>query len=228
MYPDSGNSLPLSPYQELFFYEWELVTEGYYNMFFIQELQGQIDRDRLNIAWEKMIMDVLSFRSSILKEHSELSVNILDKFNSVVYIDHPLVLEEIKLLIKQPFNLVGQKNLLRLYVIKTDVDSYRILFVFHHFIGGGMTTNVMLDLLSHYYNNPHFQYPVSLEVQQQENLIFLKKTKSLLDTHRDKLIDFWRRNIGGGEGISLDFLKGLQHPRRERQKIRYLDTTQYL
>ncbi len=201
-------SFPLSPYQDLFFYEWELVAEGYYNMFFIQELQGQIDRDRLNIAWEKMIMDVLSFRSSILKEHSELSVNILDKFNSVVYIDHPLVLEEIKLLIKQPFNLVGQKNLLRLYVIKTDVDSYRILFVFHHFTGGGMSTNAIVDLLSHYYNNPHFQYPVSLEVQQQENLIFLKKTKSLLDTHRDKLIDFWRRNIGGGEGISLDFLKG--------------------
>ncbi len=208
MYFDSDNSLLLSPYQELLFYEWELATEGYYNVFFIQELQGQIDRDRLNVAWEKMMMDILPFRSSISKEHSELSVNILDKFNSVVYIDHPLVLEEIKLLIKQPFNLVGQKNLLRLYVIKTDVDSYRILFVFHHFTGGGMSTNAIVDLLSHYYNNPHFQYPVSLEVQQQENLIFLKKTKSLLDTHRDKLIDFWRRNIGGGEGISLDFLKG--------------------
>ncbi len=208
MYFNSDNSLPLSPYQELFFYEWELVAEGYYNVFFIQELQGQIDRDRLNIAWEKMMMDILPFRSSVSKEYPELSVNILDKFNSVVYIDHPLVLEEIKLLIKQPFNLVGQKNLLRLYVIKTDVDSYRILFVFHHFIGGGMTTNAIVDLLSHYYNNPHFQYPVSLEVQQQENLIFLRKTKSLLDTHRDKLVDFWRRNIGGGEGISLDFLKG--------------------
>ena len=31
---DLGNSLPLSPYQELFFYEWELAAEGYYNVFF--------------------------------------------------------------------------------------------------------------------------------------------------------------------------------------------------
>ena len=215
---DLGNSLPLSPYQELFFYEWELAAEGYYNVFFIQELQGQIDRDRLNIAWKKMMMDILPFRSSVSKEHPELSVNILDKFNSVVYIEHPLVLEEIKLLIKQPFNLVGQKNLLRLYVIKTDVDSYRILFVFHHFVGGGMSTNAIVDLLSHYYNNPHFQYPVSLEVQQQENLIFLRKTKSLLDTHRNKLIDFWRRNIEGGEGISLDFLKGASTPSQGGKK----------
>ncbi len=98
----------------------------------------------------------LPFRSAISKEYPAILINILDKFSSVVYIEHPLLLEEIKLLIKQSFNLVGQKSLLRLYVIKTDVDSYHILFVFHHFTGGGMSANVIIDLFSNYYSNPHF------------------------------------------------------------------------
>ncbi|MDI9358404.1 MAG: hypothetical protein QM528_05620, partial [Phycisphaerales bacterium] len=80
-------SIPLSPYQELFFYEWELDPLGYgYNIFLLQEIKGQLDIERLAVAWHKLLRDVLLYRMYVSKEQSKLSIRILEDYRAFEYI----------------------------------------------------------------------------------------------------------------------------------------------
>ncbi|MDI9359126.1 MAG: amino acid adenylation domain-containing protein, partial [Phycisphaerales bacterium] len=201
-------SIPLSPYQELFFYEWELDPLGYgYNIFLLQEIKGQLDIERLGGAWKKMLKDVLLYRMSVLKEQSKLAICIVEDFQALEYIDHPLSIDEIKDLIKKPFNLTNKTSLMRLYVIKNGVERYTILWMGHHLINGGMLRYEIARLLSNYYNDASFKYAVSLETQQKENIFFTSKMQGILEKHRAMLMDFWRTTLAGGQGVPLDFLK---------------------
>ncbi|MDI9358416.1 MAG: condensation domain-containing protein, partial [Phycisphaerales bacterium] len=201
-------SIPLSPYQDLFFYEWELDPLGYgYNMFLLQEVKGQLDIERLSVAWQKLLRDVLLYRMWVSKEQSKLAMCILEDYQELEYIDHPLSLDEIKDLIKKPFNLTNKTSLMRLYVIKKGVERYTILWMGHHLINGGMVRYEIARTLSNYYNDASFKYAVSLETQQSETLFFTRKKQGILETHRDVLMNFWRTTLAGGQGVPVDFLK---------------------
>ncbi len=224
MHLDLDNSLPLSPYQELFFYEWELDTLGY-NIFFLQEILGSLDIERLSLAWKRIVMDFLYYHLYVSKEQGKISLVSFDnQSSSIEYIDHALSFDEIKSLIRKPFDLMNKSSLTRLCVIKKGIDKYCILFVCHHLISGGMNIYEFVRLLSNYYNDIHFRYSISIKTQQQENLLFVRKVKGMLETHREILMNFWREKLEGGESISLDFLKlpqGAYKYNKENKIFRY-------
>ena len=224
MHLDLDNSLPLSPYQELFFYEWELDPLGY-NVFFLQEIHGSLDIERLFLACKRIERDFLYYHLYVSKEQGKISLASFDnQYSSIEYIDHALSFDEIKSLIRKPFDLTNKSSLTRVCVIKKGIDKYCILFVCHHLISGGMILYELVRLLSNYYNDIHFRYSISIKTQQQENLLFVRKVKGMLETHREVLMNFWREKLEGGESISLDFLKlpqGAYKYNKENKIFRY-------
>ena len=224
MHLDLDNSLPLSPYQELFFYEWELDPLGY-NVFFLQEIHGSLDIERLFLACKRIERDFLYYHLYVSKEQGKISLASFDnQYSSIEYIDHALSFDEIKSLIRKPFDLTNKSSLTRVCVIKKGIDKYCILFVCHHLISGGMILYEFVRLLSNYYNDIHFRYSISIKTQQQENLLFVRKVKGMLETHREVLMNFWREKLEGGESISLDFLKlpqGAYKYNKENKIFRY-------
>lgn len=159
----------LTPYQSIFYYEWlsnPLRTD--YNIVTDNIISGELNIKKLFESFKKIVNDNFVFDNYIVNNDDGIYWQRRESTSEetlFVYHDHSLSNEEISQLVSEPFNL-EEDIPARAHVILIGHQQYRVIFVFHHILVDGVSTQEFWDKLSQYYNDEPYELP-PFEIQAQ-------------------------------------------------------------
>ncbi|WP_045883228.1 non-ribosomal peptide synthetase [Pseudomonas chlororaphis] len=138
-----------SPYTRTFWNEYIIKPESCeYNLILDQDIEGDLDLNRLRQAVEGISRDYILF-SHVLDDRDEQLFWIkADTPPTLEYFDSPC---DVASLTRQPFDL-RQGPLCRFYLIRTDERRYNFIVVVHHVLLDGLSGGEFYTALSEYYN----------------------------------------------------------------------------
>jgi amino acid adenylation domain-containing protein len=201
----------LTPYQAIFYYEWLLNPARYdYNIVEDRIFDGTVSPEKLNQAMIRMFNEYWLFNNNVVEDNGLLywkeRMPIPDTAEVVRYFDSPLGDEDLFSLISKPFDL---KNdfLARYFLIKLSETQYRYISCVHHIIIDGPKTNAAYDEYAHYYNDPQYHAPLSLDKQKIFCYGLAQKLRALFEKNRDGIHQFWREYCRDVSPVDLKFLK---------------------
>ncbi len=202
---EKEQNTPISPAPVAAFYPLSLVQERLftlhsahpdstaYNMPGIIEIKGALDRQRLDMALERIIQKNEILRTKFEVHDYEPVQRILDitKFS----LDwHQLNYDKLQSFIDsfvKPFDLANAP-LFRVSVVELDKDWFYVLFDMHHIIADGRTFEILVQEIFDFYNGTD----VPEKTIQYKDFAYWEKehTNSSEYFH---LKDFWMKYMGG-------------------------------
>ncbi len=193
----------LTPLQEGILYHTLTDREDSYNIIMSLDIEGFIDRDILEQAFNiiierhdilRTVFDYSSFKENmqIVYKYRRAELEYLnisdDTINESEYID-----ELIKKYKKKVFNL-NQDLLMRLILVKRKINKYTIILNTHHILMDGWCIGLILNELFKVYNVTKSGYDIKLNnpVQYSEFIKWLntKNRKNAEEYWKNYLIDF--------------------------------------
>ena len=208
-----------SAQKRLFFlYEFDKASLAY-NMPQVAKLEGKIDRERLNNAFNKLIARHESLRTSFEVINDEAVQKISDQINFEIeyfHSDENEVQQVIKDFIR-PFDL-SKAPLIRAGLIETSPEEHILMVDMHHIITDGISQGILIKDFMALYNNEELpelklQYKDYAEWQQSEGQQekIAKQKAFWLNEFADELTtlelptDFKRPSIKSYEGDAVRF-----------------------
>ncbi|MNH77752.1 Linear gramicidin synthase subunit D [compost metagenome] len=199
--------ITLTPYQTIFYYEWlQDPDRSDYNIVIDNTIVGEIDKKKYNDSFEQMLNEHFITRHNIDDGlEGAFWVPREPVFNLVTYHDTPLTDEEIYALVSAPFDL-RNGPLVRIHLISLGAERYRTLFIFHHIVVDGISTEEIWDKWRKRYNGIDYQVP-SLQEQGVMHQQLCHNFATLLQEKGEQMREFWRERLGDLEGVDLRFLQ---------------------
>ncbi|MFV8928023.1 condensation domain-containing protein [Serratia fonticola] len=199
--------ITLTPYQTIFYYEWlQDPDRSDYNMVIDNTIVGEIDKKKYNDSFEQLLNEHFITRHNIDDgPDGAFWVPREPVFNLVTYHDTPLTDEEIYALVSAPFDL-RNGPLVRIHLISLGAERYRTLFIFHHIVVDGISTEEIWDKWRKRYNGIDYQVP-SLQEQGAMHQQLCHNFATLLQEKGEQMREFWRERLGDLEGVDLRFLQ---------------------
>lgn len=151
---DEKDEYPLSPSQRMiYFSSIEDEESTRYNMPIIIEINGEFNIDKIKSAFQNLVDETEILRTSFIltngvpmqKVHSSANCKFeyIETFNNRIY-------DSATKSFVQPFKL-NEPSLIRLKIIKYNVDSYYMLLDWHHLIGDGISVKLLFERLFELY-----------------------------------------------------------------------------
>jgi len=213
-----------------------------YNMPAVVEVEGNLDKDRLERSLEEIIRRHESLRTSFQTVDGEPVQKIYKKVKfKIQYIqsDKNNKNEKIKDFIR-PFDL-SKPPLLRLGLIKIAKNKHLMLFDMHHLISDGTSMNVLIKEFTQHYEGKDLE---QLKIQYKDYSTWqneLLKSDSMkkqeehwLNTLSGEIpvlnmpIDFQRPSIQSFEGNRLAFEAGQELTNKLETIVKETQTTMYM
>lgn len=206
--------IPLSPYSMIFYNEWKLnPNRSDYNIIFNQELDGNLDIDRLDKAIKRLISENIIFNSHVVTKD----------IRSVFWVPNDLITginynnKNINSLSQEePFD-IEKGPLYRFNLIKNADLSYTFVIVLHHLLIDGSTIDHFCSELSKYYNNEEYKNCISIEEQIHRNIEFSTKSSLYINAFKKESIKFFRENLSDVEIVDFNFLKNSTKIRNSKE-----------
>lgn len=169
----------LSPMQQRMYFLHELDPEGLnYNMLLVWKLEGILDRERLQNAYEKVLERHESLRTSFEVRKGKTVQLLHNKVEAVVKnitVESEDELEYVIKIFKQQF-LLENAPLLHIGIVQMcDSENYLVLDI-HHIISDGISNNIIMNDLMHYYNGEELE---PLKIQYKD---FVKWHKGIMNS----------------------------------------------
>ncbi|WDG51053.1 non-ribosomal peptide synthetase [Pseudomonas chlororaphis] len=138
-----------SPYTRIFWDEYIIKPQSCeYNLVLDQDIEGDLDLNRLCLAVEGISRDYILFNHVLDEKDGQLFWVKADNPITLEYFDSPC---DAQSLVRTPFDL-RQGPLCRFHLIKTGERRYNFLVVVHHVLLDGLSGDEFYALLSEYYN----------------------------------------------------------------------------
>ncbi|KAB8033633.1 non-ribosomal peptide synthetase [Fluviispira multicolorata] len=202
-----NNKILLTPFQKTFYFEWKLdPTRTDYHMVLDQVLEGELDILRLNIALKRIISECYILNSHIEEDNGEYYWVKNNKILKLSYFENITNFSDVKKFIEEGFDLESGP-LYRYGLFKIDEKKYRFIYIKHHALIDGASTQQIYSEISKYYNYENYSIGMSLS-DQYENIA--KLTHSLrdeLEKNKENNINFWKKKLLDCESLDISFLK---------------------
>jgi len=200
--------IPLSPYAEVFYYEWKLAQNRTdYNIVFSQEFENEIDIIRLGNAIKRFISENIIFNSHVINYKEKLCWIKNSKIYHVDHLDSTSTNKDILSFIQKTFNLENGP-LYRFGVIKKN-NKHKLIIVLHHILIDGSSFDYFSDELSNYYNDEYYQNNISIE-KQLFSISKLSQSLSInIRTNKKRSKLFWKNKLFDLQPLNLNFLKSI-------------------
>ncbi|MFD1260465.1 non-ribosomal peptide synthetase [Entomomonas asaccharolytica] len=218
-------NIKLTPYQSIFYYEWlSNPLRSDYNIVIDNTVLGEVDVKKFTASFNKIFNEHFITRHTISNEAEGICwIPSPPVQNSVTYYDQPLSDEELYEIVTSPFNL--EKDLLaRIHLIKLANEQYRLLFVFHHVVVDGISTQEIWEKIRKNYNGIDYEVP-TLDVQTEMHQRLYNNYQQILTTQKEQMESFWKEHLKEVQSVDLSFLKATSIP-SEKQTIPFI--TEYL
>jgi amino acid adenylation domain-containing protein/non-ribosomal peptide synthase protein (TIGR01720 family) len=202
------NIYRLSPMQSGMFYHYLMDddTSLYFEQYEVA-LQGRIDKDLLEMSFNKLLERYDVLRTFIVQENcpEPLQMVIKQEFTPLQFVDIATLPEEglgsyIETFKKEDrqkgFDLSKDKAI-RIALIKTGVDSYKIIWSFHHIIMDGWCMGIVFKDLIQIYVSLCENQPLKLEAVKP----YSEYIQWLEGWSKEDALEFWD-----------DYLNGYQQP----------------
>lgn len=142
---------PLSPVQKGIYFQSMLDESGLlYNMSGAFLLEGALDAQRLQTAFEALIADDELFRTSFLQEPDGIYAHTADRVPFHLQLLRGDSFREVSEAFAAPFDL-SQAPLLRAGIWKTPDGKPMLFLDTHHIISDGISTPIIMGRLAQYY-----------------------------------------------------------------------------
>ena len=207
------NGLRLTPYQEIFYYEWlQDPSRNDYNLVMDNTLSGNLDIDQFRTSLDRLINEHFIFSHNIENQPDGLYwKQRKPATNALIYHPEELPDSEIYQIVSEPFDLENDLYI-RIHLIKLNDTTHRIIFIFPHIAIDGLSTDEMYVEWGNYYNDN--KYRTSKTVHQQIKLHQNLYTyfEKVLTENKSKIHNFWENRLKEVKGIDLSFLKNSSVP----------------
>ncbi|RKS87567.1 non-ribosomal peptide synthase protein (TIGR01720 family)/amino acid adenylation domain-containing protein [Orbus hercynius] len=209
-------SIKLTPYQSIFYYEWlNNPSRSDYNVVIDNTVTGKLDQQRYNDSFEQLLNEHFITRHVVQDTEHGLCWQLIEPVvNLTVFHDQPLTDEQIYALVTEPFDL-HQGPLVRIHLIKLNEERYRMLFIFHHIVVDGISTEEIWDKWRKLYNGEVYQIP-SLAEQTIMHQNLYQYFECLLSNNRDDMQHFWQQHLQNLHGVDLSFLQTNQRDNKSQ------------
>lgn len=178
-----------SPYTKIFWNEYVLSPHSCeYNLVLDQDIEGDLDVDRLRLAVENMVKDYILFSHVLDDEDDQLRWVKAGTGSTLEILDSTSDLASV---VRVPFDL-RQGPLCRFYLIKLADRHFNFIVVVHHVLLDGLSGEEFYGAVSKYYN------------EGAQNISPVSEVSSLIDLyasyeadvdqlkHRFDSVGFWR------------------------------------
>lgn len=201
--------IKLTPYQSIFYYEWlSNPSRSDYNIVADNNISGELDQKRLFDSFKKIINEHFVFQNYIVNHEDGIFWQRREPTSEealFVYHNQPLSNEDISRLVSEPFNL--EKEIpARAHIIQIGHQHYRIIFVFHHILVDGVSTQEFWHKLSQYYNDIPYELP-TFDIQAQMHQKLNDTYHEIFKTQKQQMESFWQQELQDVKNIDLTFLK---------------------
>ena len=176
-------------------------------------LQGGLNIDALNGAFEKLLARHEILRTTFISSNGELFQQVLEPSNWIIVFEDfsEMPLEEKNKKVKiiadreaiRSFDLEAGKNarrtrLIRTVLIKIEEDKHYLFTTMHHIISDGWSMNILIKEIEHLYNaelKNEKNDLLPLEVQYADYSIWQRKV--LQGEFYNKQLFYWKENLKG-------------------------------
>nr|WP_275891395.1 non-ribosomal peptide synthetase [Ruminococcus sp. OA3] len=142
---------PLSPIQQGIYIQTRMDEGGLsYHMPGAFRLREDVDTDRLEHAFERLITEDPLFRTEFVQDQDGVFARVRDQVEFSLQILSGTDLTEVSSSFVVPFDL-AKAPLLRAGILKDNAGENILLIDVHHIIGDGMSTPLMMSRLERYY-----------------------------------------------------------------------------
>ncbi|WP_186644141.1 non-ribosomal peptide synthetase [Fluviispira vulneris] len=212
-----NNKILLTPFQKTFYFEWKLdPTRTDYHMVLDQVLEGDLDILRLNIALKRIISNYYILNSHIEEDNDEYYWVKNNEISELSYFKNVINFSEVKKFIEEGFDLENGP-LYRYGLFKVDEKKYRFIYIKHHALVDGASTQQIYSEISNFYNYENHSIGLSLSDQYQNIEKLTHSLRNELDKNKDNNINFWKKKLLDCESLDTSFLKD---PRLKSNKKR--------
>ncbi|SFB47264.1 non-ribosomal peptide synthetase, partial [Clostridium frigidicarnis] len=222
-----------------------------YNMPRILELEGKIDKERLENVFNRLIArhEVLRTSFEIIDDqivqriHDKVELNI-EYIDNIDYKNSVCTKEEnIKILVEEfvkPFDL-SKAPLLRVCLVRLEETKYIMMFDIHHIISDGTTMGIATKELAELYAGKELE-PLRIQYKDyaewQQELLRSERIKNQKDYWIDRFsndipvlnmpYDYERPAIQSFEGDSLSFIVDMETTKKLRMLAKETGSTIYM
>src|SRR5690606_19073870 len=130
-------------------------AETAYNMPFVLQLSGSLDRSRLQQSFDALIRRHAAFRTSFALKEGELVQGIhpevVFQIREMAIMDEPARIKEAIRQFVQPFDL-QQAPLIRVGLASLHADKHILMIDMHHIISDGESVRLLVEELSQLYS----------------------------------------------------------------------------
>ena len=210
---DRKGLLPLSFAQERLWFLSQLEPENpFYNTPIALRLRGRLNKVALSEAMQDLVRRHEVLRTAFRNDGGHPCQLILEKL-TIPVTEHDLsglaAPEREAMLIaharqeaQTPFRDLAAPPLLRVVLLKLDLDEHALLLTFHHIVTDGWSLGILTRELAHFYNARHSGLPAELPpllVQYADFAAWQRQwlEGSILQTQ----VDYWRRQLAGAPPV---------------------------
>ncbi len=198
-------SIPLSPFQSVFYFEWKLNPQRTdYHMVIDQNIEGEINYKKLNNCLKNMIKDIFIFNAHVVEINEKFYWKKNNEVLDLEYFDKNIN-SEIKIFLQREFNLESGP-LYRYGLFKIDENKYRLIYILHHAIIDGASAEQFYTEVSKYYNLNNYRYPISIDDQKNKIIEFSLKLENEIKKYYNICYDFWMSKIENYDVLNTEFL----------------------
>ncbi|UOY87817.1 non-ribosomal peptide synthetase [Bacillus glycinifermentans] len=191
---EEGETYPVSSAQKRIYVLQQLEgAEKSYNMPSVLQLEGKLDRKRLEEAARMLVMRHEAFRTSFHIEDGEPVQRIRKDTGFTVDVIDAEEREAEKLIqdFIRPFDLT-EAPLFRMNLIRLAEEKHLLLVDMHHIISDGASVSVLIDELARLYAGETLE---PLRIQYKDYTVW---QRAFLQNGRDKkLEEYWLKKLGG-------------------------------
>ena len=199
--------IALSPYAKIFYNEWQLDhLSNKYNIVFDQTLSNTLDVTRLKVALNRFVADHLLMNSHVVLINKEPCWIQNSRINELEHFEYPNKYKEIFNYISKPFNIEAEP-LYRFMLFNDPNGSYRFIIVLHHLLVDGESVELIISLISKYYNDHDYKSDYSLQEQQNILLSSNELFNLHIESNFEKSAAFWTNTLSGKEPLDFTFLR---------------------
>ncbi|WP_158664903.1 non-ribosomal peptide synthetase [Pseudomonas sp. SWI44] len=203
---DASQPLLLSYAQERLWFLWQLDPQGSaYTMSSVLRLQGALDGDALQAAFDELVARHESLRTRFTEVDGQ-AVQLVDAHARILVeqqtvVDPAGVAELVEAYGQQPFDL-RQGPLLRVKLLRVDDQQHVLSLVQHHIVSDGWSMRIMIDELITLYRARVTGTPAVLAPLPVQYADYALWQRSWMDAgERDRQQAYWQRQLGGQQPV---------------------------
>ncbi len=200
--------IKLTPHHETIYREWKTnPSRAAHHIVVDQELVGQLDKARLENAFQRFIRDYIILQSRVIETPEgyfwDIDTGIELRIN---YFLQPASESELSQFVRQPFQLHAGP-LLRCALIRLGTDHYRVILVWHCLVMDSAKQAYFIAALSRYYNEATYFLPLNRQQQKQRQMELCQQLHHALEDSITTCQQFWQSRIKSLPALKLGCLQ---------------------